>query len=389
MLTHLAADGFRCLVDFELDLPRLALLAGANGAGKTSVVEVLGALQDLAWRGTTASEAFPLDSVTAWRRGTEQRFALTTVGLDGVDLRYEVRLDRTERGEAYVVEERVTGGDATLYEARKGEVRLYGDRPAAEPRTIIPFRRDRSFLAQLEPRPDNARLRAVRDALASIWIVRLNPFAMRGASRDEADWLARDGSNFASWYRSVQLDRPQAIEPLTRALAQVIHGFDGLAFSKGATTVRDLLVRFRSKSSGFSSGFSAGFGGTYELPFELLSEGQRALVVLYTLLAFVPDPGRTPFFVLDEPDNFVSLPEIQPWLRELSDRVAEKQLGALVISHHPEVVDYLAADEALWFARDPSGAAHARPLAVDRESGLRASEWIARGMAGDAPSKEP
>ena len=47
-----------------------------------------------------------------------------------------------------------------------------------------------------------------------------------------------------------------------------------------------------------------------------------------------------------------------------------------MISHHPEVIDYLAADHAWEFFLSESGVAQVRPLLVDRESGLTASQWL-------------
>ena len=43
-----------------------------------------------------------------------------------------------------------------------------------------------------------------------------------------------------------------------------------------------------------------------------LSDGQRYLITLCMILHFLISRGDTVF--LDEPDNFISLREIQPWL---------------------------------------------------------------------------
>lgn len=43
-----------------------------------------------------------------------------------------------------------------------------------------------------------------------------------------------------------------------------------------------------------------------------LSDGQRYLLALYMILHFLMAKGHTVF--IDEPDNFISLREIQPWL---------------------------------------------------------------------------
>jgi len=48
MLKRIFADNFRALVNFEFRPgPRMSLLLGGNGTGKTTVFDVLGSLRDL------------------------------------------------------------------------------------------------------------------------------------------------------------------------------------------------------------------------------------------------------------------------------------------------------------------------------------------------------
>src|ERR1035438_8231016 len=63
---------------------------------------------------------------------------------------------------------------------------------------------------------------------------------------------------------------------------------------------------------GPDSALEAWFVGGTQFRFNELSEGQRCLICLYAILHFVLAKGHTA--ILDEPDNFVSLREIQPWL---------------------------------------------------------------------------
>ena len=58
MLTRLYADNFRCLVNFELLLDETNVLLGANGSGKTSVLDVLGRMQEFIVRGALRPAPF-------------------------------------------------------------------------------------------------------------------------------------------------------------------------------------------------------------------------------------------------------------------------------------------------------------------------------------------
>ena len=58
---------------------------------------------------------------------------------------------------------------------------------------------------------------------------------------------------------------------------------------------------------------------------------------------------------LDEPDNYVSLREIQPWLSAARDAVEDNESQLWIISHNPEPIDFLAADHGVQFYRDSGG----------------------------------
>ncbi len=92
--------------------------------------------------------------------------------------------------------------------------------------------------------------------------------------------------------------------------------------------------------------------------------------------------GPQSLLCFDEPDNFVSLPEVQPWLQALRDLLEQRGGQAIVISHHPEVIDYLATDSAWRFER-PAGVVVARkldfaPFARIETLGDHCEGWLAR-----------
>ncbi|WP_162505104.1 AAA family ATPase, partial [Treponema endosymbiont of Eucomonympha sp.] len=88
-------------------------------------------------------------------------------------------------------------------------------------------------------------------------------------------------------------------------------------------------------------------------PFASLSEGQRMLIAVYALI--IGNKGRNACLFIDEPDNFISIAEIQPWLRLFVDNCGEDESleQVVLISHHPEVIDYSCFGIPLWFEREP------------------------------------
>jgi ATPase subunit of ABC transporter with duplicated ATPase domains len=108
-----------------------------------------------------------------------------------------------------------------------------------------------------------------------------------------------------------------------------------------------------------------------------LSEGQRCLIALYMILHFLIAKGDTVF--LDEPDNFISLREIQPWLLAAEDAVEESKGQLILISHHPEIMNYWAREYGLLFSREENGHVRAKPYREVADTGLDPAETIARG----------
>ena len=117
----------------------------------------------------------------------------------------------------------------------------------------------------------------------------------------------------------------------------------------------------------------------YSLVFNELSDGQRALVVLYALLHLRQPSGNVVLF-LDEPDNYLALREIQPWLMELVGLCEDTESQVIICSHHPELINYLGPDCGLFLQRDDSGITTTRSaVAAITDSSLPLSELIARG----------
>jgi len=88
--------------------------------------------------------------------------------------------------------------------------------------------------------------------------------------------------------------------------------------------------------------------------------------------------------ILDEPSNFLGLPEIQPLLVRLQDAALEGRFQVILTAHHPIAVDLLAAGHGIWLEREPTGPARAHRVRIadssmDDKSTIRMSDLIARG----------
>ena len=365
MLTRLYIDNFRCFVDFEFKPGRRNLILGRNGTGKTSLLGALFMLRQFAISGSPVAELFGLNQRTRWLKGRPAQTYQIDASIGGGS--YVYRLQVAPEGDPekpIVLSEALHFDGKPLMEFSAGEVQLRNDRFDAGAR--YPFDWGRSALATINPRADNALLARFKEWLGSLYCFRPNPFGMD--LRAEKEDLAPNVylSNIAAWYRHLLQTHPGENALLIQSLRDSIDGFSFLKFVSAGENVSLLLAEFCETGG---SQINVGFGE--------LSDGQRCLICLYIILHFVLAKGGT--VIIDEPENFISLREIQPWLMAAAETVEESQGQLLLISHHPELIDQWAPSCGVQFVRDGIGAVRVEDFRGDPESALSPAELVARG----------
>jgi predicted ATPase len=366
MIKRLYIDNFKSLVNFELNLQELTLLLGPNGVGKTSVLDVMFALRQLlaGIAKVTDDGIFPVLTLTRWQQRDTQVVEIDA-SLGGADFRYRLEIlhERPTRRARIMVETLSMGGQP-LFQFKEGEVQLYRDNHTAGPKFGSDW--NESAMARVPARHDNKHLTTFLEFMRKVIVCGLYPANFLAESATEDAVLQRDARNFAAWYRHLLLERQDLVPEFTKALQEVISGFRGIRMEKVGLDTRALMVMFKQHNE------------KYELRLDELSDGQRALIALYTLVRLSAGQGYT--LMLDEPDNYVALAEIQPWLMELADACGGEVPQAILCSHHPELIDYLGVDRGALLERETSGVTRAKALAdATVDDGLKLSERVARG----------
>jgi energy-coupling factor transporter ATP-binding protein EcfA2 len=373
MLTRLYVNNHRCLVNFEWKPGALALLMGPNGAGKSTLFSCLDLLRTFVAGEGKTDALFVETNLTRWAAEKVQNFEVEVKGNGGTyvyKLRVEIDLGHDR---SFIREETLLMDGKPLFQMKTGEnllceAQLYRDDFGAGPK--YPFDWSRSGLAALQARPENTKLTWFRNFMSRLLVVKINPFAMESESDAETARPSFAMANFTSWYRFLSQEEQGKLLDLFSTLREVLDGFRSLNLRKTGEKRRALKAEFRGASK------------SKDIEFDLseLSDGQRVLIVLYTLLELCVTTGAT--VCIDEPDNFVATREIQPWLAALKDRCLEGSGQALLVSHHPEIVDYLGGTYGFWMEREPN--AHARLHALDEKgSNLKLSELVARGWVNE------
>ncbi len=355
-------------VNLECRLGGLELLMGSNGSGKSTFIEMLSRLQLFSSSGTPVEQCFLAWHTTRWQKLHTQEFELD-VNLDGSDYRYRLQIEvpKSQPAKPRVLAETVSHEGNPVFTFVEGEVRLFND--AYQHKVAYPFDWHRSALATIVSRPENSRLMLFKDWLANLTVVRVDPIGMAPRSEGENTALSSSLANYVSWFRHLAQEEPAEFARLREDLREALPGLVDLAPKTVGGNVRYLAATFESPT-----------GPPIELGFDELSDGQRALIGLYTLIRFRLRRGYT--LCIDEPENFVALREIQPWLTHLRERVENGEGQALLISHNPELLDQLAVPHGLVFRRDGSGPVRVERFQTD-QSALNPAELVARGWDGD------
>lgn len=361
MITRLYVDNYRCFVNFEWKPGKLALILGDNGAGKTAVLDVVWALRGLVIDEVQLNEAFPESTRTRWGElRPDQTFELDVL-LGGNVLRYRLVLRHEPRKGPEIVEEILTVDGNVVSELRDGDLEF--KKATGEP-VHLTWSRSQSAMAIVTSAINEGPIQVFGDFLFQTWIVAPDPRAMSSKADKEARYLERNCSNFAAWLRRELVASPEGVAGARAALHHVM-GLKSLQVPKGAT---QLMACFE------------GADAKHGIDFEELSDGQRQLIVLHVLRHVVFATGR--LVVFDEPDNYVALREIQPWLTDVINLAFSRE-GPQVwfISHHSEVLNQLAREHGHQFVRLNDGPVRIEPF--PDPDGLTPAELVAGGWNHD------
>jgi hypothetical protein len=310
-------------------------------------------------------ELYRLQQRTRWSSQPQQNCGIEA-NLNGVEFEYHLVIEPDPSADLprfHVASETLYSCGTPLLEFVGGKVRLYSSEslgPIAYP--AVP---DRSVLTSV-PAKGNEKLAVFRDWVLRLYCFRIDPFDMLTPADEEAPFPEVSLRNFSAWHRLLRERFPTENTAFLEDLRSALGGFSDLIHESVGEN-RTLLV----------AEFAGEDGGRAKFAFSELSEGQRCLIALYAILHFCISRGGT--VIIDEPDNFIALREIQPWLMAVTDAVDDGEGQAFLISHHPEIMNQWAPDFGVQFVREGVGPVRVREFQGPSESGLTPAEIVARG----------
>lgn len=373
MIRRLRVDNYKCMSNFEFEPPQIAVLMGANGSGKSTFCEVLELLRDFVTREKKTTELFPSSTLTKWETRPIQRFEIDLESSDGL-FKYRLTIEHAPDGKKNrVTHESLSLDDQPLYSydydpQEGGRAQLYRDGGERGPEVLVDW--SRSGVGFLEERHDNTQLCKFRKLLGRVLVFAIDPLRMRGESEEELAIPDRDLTEFSAWYRHTS-GSTKLLRQYEDYLQDVLVGLDSIEVEKTGADSGSLEFEIEGSRTSVR----------YKL--KDLSDGQRALLGLYAILAFLVDNDVT--ICLDEPANFLGLREIQPVIAEFRDQVLDRSRAQLLIaSHHPEVLNYLGREHGVLFHRGAVEPVRTRLLAEHPpKSELELGELMATGWLED------
>lgn len=376
ILEGIQIQNYRALRDVTLgktinssgkELPRLMAVIGANGVGKSSLLDALGFIGDCLNEGVEAACDKPhrggferlrtqgsTDPITFEIRYRENPASRT--------IDYTLEIDIDKQGRPRVKRERlkqsrgglkVVGKPYSFLDLKQGKGFVWAGESTEEQEdaTKTPVQMsDRQVLgiSTLGTLSDHPRISAFRSFLGGWYLSYFVPQLARSQPISGADpHLNQTGANLANYLQFVERQKPKEFQAMLQRLAIKVPGLRKIKSDKAQD--RRLLLEFHADG--------------YGQPFfqQDMSDGTLKFLA-YLLLMEDPDPA--PLIGIEEPENglhhqLLSLLAIE--FKEFAQKPRGPQV--LVTTHAPSLVDALAPDEVWILDKGSDGFATIRRAA--------------------------
>jgi hypothetical protein len=405
MLGKVVIKGFKSIVDETVDLGRVNVFIGANGAGKSVTLEAIGVL------GAAADGR--VDDATLLRHGVrpgvpalyKNAFAedeiprvitLNIASTDALAATYDVSLDNPvgTTGPWRFSAEKVASGPQKLVTRSARGATLWGPRGAKHPFT--PQEATRSIADVPNPHaatPDTVV--ALLGRLRAFTIYDPQTPVLRGIAKEEAplDPVGRTGGRLPEAVREVirRLRKNAVPGAALDRLWELLGWATGISVGPPSADLVSPSIDAPKQMLRFTDRFMR--KARNQLSAYDASEGALCVLFAFTLL-FHP---RTPStFAIENVDHALHPRLARGLMQLLADHAegAGKQL--LLTTHNPLVLDALdlESDDVRLFAvdRDVAGHTHMRRLPYTkalesaRAAGLTLSQMWTRGLIGGVPN---
>ncbi len=367
MITRLRVKNYRCFEDFDWTPDQICLLIGQNGTGKSTLFGLLEELRRMLGGEKSVSDIFNFVACKRGALGAAEE-AEIKVQLEIESARtaffYEIAVLVRVNGKLHQVSESLLRDGKPILLVRDGSVEQHSFQ--AQNDGVLEFQLETrsSALSSVGDRKGEDSVAAFRAAFASVFVFKANPAQILPVSdREHHSSMEADGRNLVGWMNSKMKHEANLFASFEQDLMHCIPGLEGLKF-------HDVGEQFVAMQLIFD-------GGAGTVSFGEISDGQKVLVALCAV-ARLQDPIPS-VLLLDEPENFLALAEIQPLIHRMLDAAQANGTQLIIASHHPELFNELAKDYGIVLSRGEDGRIGWKRYKDVEEYGLSPAEVIARG----------
>lgn len=340
-------------------LPHLMAIIGANGVGKSTLLDALGFVGDCLSDGVASACDQPQRGGFSRLRTAEVdepiRFEIRfRQSAKARPISYSLEIDLDERGRPHVVREclrqaRQGGPSGKVFrflDLKHGEGYAWAgeeDDEGNEGKRRIPVHMSDTQvlgIATLGTLKDHPRIGRFRDFLTGWYLSYFMPGLARALPTAGAEaHLSRYGENLAKYLQFLEAENPQGLKAALDLLTHKIPGVQGI---RSVRTLDDrLLLEFSAQG--------------YAKPFYQHSMSDGTLKLLAYLL-LLQDPDPAPLIGIEEPENGLHHQLLAVLVQELQELTRRRQgPQVLVTTHSPYLVDALAPTEVWIFHKNERG----------------------------------
>ena len=348
MITRLQVRGFKSLLDVDVTLGPLTVFVGANGSGKTSVLEAIRFLRDAVLHPGPGAHNPPL---------------------------YRIRLERllSRQGVEPIV------AAASLL-TKGGVLDLRGDfLPRSYELSLVQADQSHRKNVTLE-RPSRDELpSSIKTAAHGIEMFRLDAEAMaKSTYSDETEpVLAFNGENLAAVLDALQGTARERFDEIERRMQEFVPWLKRLRVKRARTPMRG---RRKEQPPSLVIGHQVAFDFDHapDISAEDASEGTMLLLGLLTIIESKPPGDMT--IMLDDLDRALH-PKAQRELVGYLHELVRSRPGLQIIAttHSPYLVEHLAYEEVRAITQRPDGTSVVASLADHPQ----AERWREEMSAGE------
>jgi predicted ATPase len=363
ILSKLTLEGFRSIKSASFALEPLTVLIGANGAGKSNLIDFLRMLNYALSRGFQDPylvERGPASAIL--------HFGPKVTPLIRAELEF-----RTEVGlNTYRFSLADSVGDKLTFTREEVQFHKTGFARPTPPIPVIPRPSDESGLAEVWADNDPT-VRFVKSLLARCRVYQFHDTGLTSHLRDESPldrsrYLYADGGNLAAFLLSLREESIDSYASIVRTLRLILPWFDEFILEpEGPEKYPRVLLRWRMVGH-----------SDYEFGPAQLSDGSLRLMALITLLLQPPD--RLPaLIVIDEPELGLH-PAAEQVLAGLL-KSASHHVQVLVATQSATFLDHFAPEHVV-VVENENGAS-----TFTRQNPEQLRSWLGRYTLGEIWSK--